>query len=117
MATINQSSLTQWQDGSKILLACWLLSAPDLFMYKHDLLAAWNGYSVAAIFALFSMSAIVSFAAWEEWITIAAGLWLIASPWLLGYSPTTPAVWNHVVIGMLAVVLSIWELTAAKRSR
>jgi hypothetical protein len=38
------------------------------------------------------------------------GLWLIISPWALGFSTSVGATWTHVTLGIIAVVISAWAL-------
>lgn len=40
-------------------------------------------------------------------INIVLGVWLVISPFLLGYSVTTSALWNSIVVGVLVVVVSL----------
>jgi hypothetical protein len=49
------------------------------------------------------------FRGWEEWINVALGAWLIASPWILGIaSPAARA--NFIVVGVLVVALALYEM-------
>ena len=48
--------------------------------------------------------------AWEEWTEGALGLWLVVSPWVLGFSAMFGARLDAVVIGILVVALSAWTL-------
>ncbi len=40
------------------------------------------------------------------WINFILGLWLIISPFLLGYSNVRPAMWNEIIIGVLVLIFS-----------
>jgi hypothetical protein len=107
---------THGQDAGKVALALWLFIAPWMLNYGQVRLVVWNGNAVAVIVAASSIAAMLKFTTWEEWISIIAGFWLFASPWLLGYtsllSPTVtlPAAANHVAVGLMLVILSLWEL-------
>nr|WP_281166742.1 SPW repeat protein [Thermus igniterrae] len=49
---------------------------------------------------------------WEEWLNVLLGVWLILSPWLLGFSGVGNAMWNALIVGVLvgALALSLtWE--------
>ncbi|MBI2024715.1 MAG: SPW repeat protein [Candidatus Harrisonbacteria bacterium] len=39
-----------------------------------------------------------------------AGLWLIVSPWILGYWKVSSALWSQVVAGVVIMLLSMWQL-------
>lgn len=40
------------------------------------------------------------------WMNFILGLWLIISPFLLGYSNVRPAMWNQIIIGVLVLIFS-----------
>ena len=115
MATRAQK-FTHGQDAGKVVLALWLLVSPWMLNYSQVRMAVWNGNAVALIVAAFSLAAILKFTVWEEWINIAVGFWLIASPWfldytsLLGNTTTLTATANHLAVGLAIVILSLWEL-------
>lgn len=106
-------NLDHWQDWSNLVLALWLFASSWLLGYSQAPIAAWNAYAVATVVAVFSIAAMVKFAQWEEWINAAVGLWLIASPWLFGYTDMAGATWSHVITGVLIIGFSGWELAAA----
>jgi hypothetical protein len=41
------------------------------------------------------------------------GVWIVVSPWVLGYSFVTPALWNSVIAGMGMFILSLWGIFGA----
>jgi hypothetical protein len=41
-----------------------------------------------------------------SWVNVAAGLWLIIAPWVLGYSTTVPKV-NDVLLGAIVGVVAL----------
>ena len=112
MATETRS-YNHWQDWCNLVLALWLFASPWLLGYSGAPVAAWNAYVVAVVVAFFSIAAMAKFAQLEEWINALVGLWLIASPWLVGYTEMAAATWNHVIVGVLIVAFSGWELAAA----
>ena len=46
---------------------------------------------------------------WEDWLGVALGAWLFASPWLLGYREDA-AVMNALVVGSLLVIVELLDL-------
>lgn len=46
-----------------------------------------------------------------SWIDLIAGIWLVVSPSILGYSSLTTATTNDVVIGLAVIVLSALRTT------
>jgi hypothetical protein len=48
------------------------------------------------------------------WVQLVLGLWIFASPWILGFSDISTALWSNVIIGLLVVIFALWELFGAK---
>ena len=70
----------------------------------------WQTASIIGIFiAVLSMAALAAFAIWEEWLSLIAALWLIGSPWLLGFQDSD-AMMVQVVIGSIVVALAAFEV-------
>ena len=88
--------------------AAFLLASPWLFKLtnatgKIELWAA--GVAIAAI----SLAAIVAYASWEEWANVALGIWLIVSPWVLGFAHTR-AMHFAVAVGAVVAFFALLEL-------
>lgn len=98
------------QDWTNLALAAalfispWALRFADMPMPARD---AWAVSIALGILALFALSA---FAAWQDWVRFVLGLWLVASPWLLGFAAARHAMWAHVVIGVLVAAMSAWAV-------
>lgn len=117
-----QPKFTHGQDAGKVALALWLIVSPWIFNYSEVRLPVWNGFGVAIVVAAFSIAAMLKFTKWEEVIAIVAGFWLIASPWVLGYTAllgttrTLPVTANHLAVGLAIVILSLWEFNIWERA-
>lgn len=42
-------------------------------------------------------------------------VWLVGSPWVLGFSALNLVTWNSVVVGGLMVVLVLWDFSPPSR--
>jgi hypothetical protein len=96
-------------DLYNLLLGALLFVSPWLFAFAHGTAGAdaWLG---GAVITALSLAALMIYAEWEEWITLAAGLWMMVSPFVLGFTYTTAM---HVIIGIGFVVtflaaLDLW---------
>ncbi|HEU0202734.1 MAG TPA: SPW repeat protein, partial [Burkholderiaceae bacterium] len=47
---------------------------------------------------------------WQDWISVALGLWLLMSPWALGFSSFEAATWNAALFGIAIVVLEFADV-------
>lgn len=108
MKHIQQKLTGAWQDGVNLVLGAWLVLSPLILGYAGEAVPAWNAYLVGAAIIIMAAGAIWAFQQWEEWINALLGLWLVISPWLLGYGQMQAPVWNQIIVGIIAGVLAIW---------
>ncbi len=47
-----------------------------------------------------------------DWINALVGVWLIAAPFVLGYTGVAGALWNDVIVGIAVAVLGGWAAVA-----
>lgn len=45
---------------------------------------------------------------WRNAINALIGIWFIISPWVMGFSHVTAAVWTSVVLGAVLLIVSFW---------
>jgi hypothetical protein len=88
--------------GAILLVSPWLFTLTNTTA-RIDLWAS----SLAVI--LISLAAITAFARWEEWANLILGLWLIASPWILGFAHTR-AMHFGIGVGLAITFLAALEL-------
>jgi hypothetical protein len=109
MATFREMKTEHWEDVVNACLGAVLFLMPWLFDLGSTV-AAWNAGIIGAVIFVLSIAAIIRFAQWEEWINLVLGLWVVVSPWVLGFAAMAAAMWGHVVIGAAIVVLAALEL-------
>lgn len=52
---------------------------------------------------------------WQDWAKVILGLWLAATPWILGYSGLTGALWSGLISGLIVAVLAALALPAGRQ--
>ena len=107
MATFNQKLSSQWKDTANLVLGLWLVVSPWTLSYAGATTPAWNAHIVGVIIAVAAIAALATFQKWEEWVNAALGAWLIVSPFILGFGSLTTALWNHLIVGAVVLVLLI----------
>jgi hypothetical protein len=96
-------------DLYNLLLAALLFASPWLFRLTNGPGRA-DLWATGVVIAVISLAAIIAYKDWEEWINLLLGLWLIGSPWLLGFAHTRAmhfAIGIGVVVAFLAA-LDLW---------
>ena len=98
-----------WEDwvlmglGVLILLSPWLAAAPLTGIGAASAIIIGMVVLVVAGLELFGVSR------WEDAINLACGLWLIASPFLLGYGGAGQLRFWHIVLGALVALVAATE--------
>jgi len=95
-----------WQDWINVLLGAWLFFSPWLLGYFNIYNAAWNAYVLGIAIFVFAVWALYAPEAWEEWTLLILGIWLVISPWVLGFYGNGNATWNMVIVGILTIIFA-----------
>lgn len=106
-----------WQDWVNFFVGGWLFVAPWVLGYDHLRAAAWNSWIFGIVVLAVSAAALILFAVWEEWLNVIIGVWLLISPWVMAFASAdnAPALWNHVVVGLVVGGLALWDVLAHGR--
>jgi hypothetical protein len=116
MTTWYEKLTNQWKDAGNLVLGIWLIVSPWALAFAGETTAAWNAYIVGAIIAVAAFAALIAFQKWEEWVNAGLAAWLLVSPFVLGFSGLTYALWNQIIVGLLVGALAIWAAMATSRS-
>ena len=63
---------------------------------------------VGVAIVVISWAAIATLQDWEEWVDVALGVWLAASPLVLAYADKQALAWNAMLVGAVVIVIAIW---------
>ena len=108
---MNEWSNAKLCDVANLILGAILLASPWIFQFSGGP-ASTNALVSGVIIAVISIAALAAFAVWEEWLNLIMGLWVLISPWVLGF-PSGTAMQVHIVIGVIVAILAaleIWRL-------
>lgn len=104
------SKALQWEDWAGIALGAWLMVSPWVIGFTDHQAATMNALIMGAILVLEELLELGVHEMAEEWIDVVAGLWLVASPFALGFASVTPAAVSTVAVGLLTVLFGAWAL-------
>jgi len=91
----------RWQDWTNVLLGAWLVVTPLMGIGLIGDVAAINSYLIGSAVVILSFAAIAFPQLWEEYTNIILGLWLIVSPFVLGFANLTGPMLNQIIVGIL----------------
>ncbi len=99
-----------WEDWVGIVLGALIGLSPWLAGEQGSQAIMWNAIIVGVIVIGLSVLELTALQRWEEGLELLCGLWLIASPFIFGYTaPNALAPW-HYGLGALVVLLALLEL-------
>ena len=104
----------RWQDWVNLILGLWLFVSPWVLAYAMQDAAAWNAYIMGAAIVIFAAIAAYMPKAWEEMINTVLGVWLVLSPYVLGFAGQTMIAVHTVVVGVLVTVFAVWAMFSDK---
>ncbi|RUW87739.1 hypothetical protein EOA13_28080 [Mesorhizobium sp. M7A.F.Ca.US.011.01.1.1] len=104
-----------WKGFLRAMIALWTLISPWVLVHismappsqvQISAGAAWNFLVVGLVMMVISIVPQASSTVWEGRINAAMGVWLIASPWVLGFRSDLVLTWNAVLIGILTLAVT-----------
>jgi len=99
------TATAKWQDWASFALGLWLALSPWLAGYSESEAATGNAVFVGLALALGSHFECAFDECSAEWLNMAAGLWLVIAPFVLGFtSPVATA--NCIAVGTLVMALA-----------
>jgi len=108
------TSIKHWQDPLNLILGIWMVVSPWALQHQTDMHSTSNAVILGILIGLAALVALFKVMAWEEWANVVLGVWLLISPWVLGFTALTAAMWNAVIIGIVVTVLALWALGTDK---
>ena len=101
----------QWQYGMIMVFGALLLAMPYLLRFHDDIpVRSWDFYVIGAVIVASGAAGLHRRSYAAAWLTPALGLWMVASPWLLGFMPLIEARNSAWVLGGFVFVMSTWAL-------
>ena len=91
-----------------LVLGAFLFVSPWIFGFASGL-QSQNAMISGIVIAVLSVAALAAFAQWEEWLNLIVGLWVLVSPWVLGFADTT-AMTVCVIVGLIVAAIAAIEL-------
>lgn len=109
-----ERGLGRLADKFNIVAGIWLVISPFFFAFATTRLGAENNVAVGlaiVVFAAIHMGAVE--APWASGINVALGIWLIASPFVLGLQPGATTTHN-LVLGACVAILALVSIFAGR---
>ncbi len=106
--------MKHWQDVVSAVFGVWLIVSAWALGFAGETAPMANAVIVGILLLGVALGAIFTPKAWEEWVELVLGLWLVASPWLLSFSAMREPRANAVIVGLIVAILALWVLLTDK---
>jgi hypothetical protein len=100
--------MKHWQDAVNAVLGVWLVASPWALGFMDQTMPMANAVIVGLALLAAALGAIFVPRAWEEWTEAVLGLWMVISPWMLGFGDMARTA--AVVTGLVILALALWTL-------
>jgi hypothetical protein len=108
---LKRSTHMHWEDWLSVCAGCVIVISPGVAGAIDSEFAVINAVVIGIlVLSVGGLELGNALQRWEEWIELALGLWLAASPWALGYSDLSPFTAMHAALGFFVALLACFEL-------
>jgi hypothetical protein len=101
-----KAATARWQDWASFTLGLWLALSPWIAGYTEHESAAINAVFLGVGLALASHFEAACELDIPEWLNLGAGIWLVISPFILGFASAHVATANCIAVGSLVAMLA-----------
>lgn len=115
MGALENSDKSRIADWINLVLGIALFVSPWVLGFADGGTAVWNACYSGAIVAVLAFYALANFSLWHERLMAVAGLWILVSPWVIGFTGIAAALWVHVVLGIAVTALAGWRAFSIPR--
>lgn len=105
---------TRWQGWAGFALGLWLAISPWVADYAAHDAATANAVFVGVVLALGSHFGATLDEVAAEWLNLAAGVWLVASPFVLGFAAAMVPTATAIAVGAFGAGLAASALSLDK---
>ncbi|AKO93224.1 SPW repeat protein [Priestia filamentosa] len=99
------------------LIGVWFIIAPWVIGFSDQSGALWSSIIFGIIQVIVSLWGAdkPGWNSWQNWISVITGVWFVAFPFI--YSLTDGAVLSSVILGLITIVFSLWNLGSKLNSK
>lgn len=109
----NHHGARRWQDWANMALGLGAAASPWLLGYTGLEAATLNAVIIGFLVFALSALALTLLDRWEAYINALLGIWLMLSPWLLGFAVYDGAKFANLGLGAFMLVIAASEVWQA----
>lgn len=112
---MNLNTKRNLDDVAQLCLAAWMVVSPFALGYSPNVTATLTVVAIGTFLSLTTQLSIARPGYWEESVSFALAVFLVASPFLLGFSELASATINTISSGVVLGILAMVGLVQQRR--
>ena len=107
----NQQATTA--SSINVIAGIWLIISPYIFGFGGTAIALNSvifGIIIGVLALIRTFTPMTT--KWIGWINIVLGLWILISPFVVGFTGMA-ALWNNIILGIIIIVMAAWSSSAS----
>lgn len=105
----------RWQDGLIVYIGIYLFFSPFIMGFYSEIPArSWNFFLAGIAAIALAATAIRQRTRWQTQANMAVGLWLIVSPWIVGFSRVIDGRNDAIALGVMIALMALWSYFAER---
>ena len=99
------------------LIGVWFIIAPWVFGFSDQTGALWLSvvFGIIQIIAAWWGHDKAGWNSCQNWVSVITGVWFVIFPFI--YSLTNGEVWSSVILGLVTVLFSLWNMGSNSNSK
>ncbi len=110
--------MKQMRDWVITSLGLWMMVSPRVLHFasihmgiqSSAIWSAWLAGAAIILVTLGSRFVVLAWNPWQDGTNVALGLWLMISPWVLGYAAEMTVRTNSLAVGFCVAALALWAM-------
>lgn len=113
METMKSHNIARFS-GWNVALGIWVLISPFVLGHSQSNAFLWNNIVLGIVIGILALvrSSGADPRGGTSWLNVLLGIWLIISPFVLGFSHLLAPLWNNVIVGIVVALVALGSATA-----
>jgi hypothetical protein len=114
MGSYKRARLSRWD----VALGIWVLISPFVLGHRQSSAFLWNNIAVGIVLGLLApaRSSGADARGRTVWFNVLLGIWLIISPFVLGFFHLMAPMWNNVIVGIVVALVGVGSANARDKT-
>lgn len=112
-ATAGTRSTSSGFSAFNFIPAIWMVISPYVLGFSNLTTATWNNVAAGIAIGIVTAACMGAYekSGWS-WVNALLGVWVIISPFVLGFATNTELMWNNIIVGAVVALVALTNALA-----